>query len=278
MSAVLVTGASSGIGAATVEALAQRGFTVYAGVRDGHDAERLRALHANVRPLLLDVTDAAAIAAAALRLRGDGVALAALVNNAGIALGGPLESIPVEDLRHQFEVNVFGALALTQALLPLLRAQPSRIVFIGSVSGRMPMPYVAPYSASKFALRAFAEALRIELRPARIEVCLIEPGSVATPIWSKGRAMGDRMMRRITPAMPDYYRDATASLVRSIEGEERGGMPAGTVVDAIVRALTDARPKPRQVLGATARLGATLAMLLPARLYDRFVRATMKLP
>jgi NAD(P)-dependent dehydrogenase (short-subunit alcohol dehydrogenase family) len=276
--AVLVTGASSGIGAAAAAALAQRGYTVFAGVRSATDAQRVQALHANVRALILDVSDAAAIAGAAATIRDTGIPLIGLVNNAGIAVGGPLESIPLDELRRQFDVNVFGAIALTQALLPLLRAQPSRIVFVGSVSGRMPMPYVAPYSASKFALRALADALRIELRPARVDVCLIEPGSVATPIWSKGRAMRDTMMTRITDTMPSYYRSATESLLRGIEGEERGGMPVAVVVDAILRALTDPKPKARQILGGTARLGALLAMMLPPALYDRFVRATMKLP
>jgi NAD(P)-dependent dehydrogenase (short-subunit alcohol dehydrogenase family) len=274
--AVLVTGASSGIGAATVEALAQQGFTVYAGVRNGADAERARASRANVRPLHLDVTDAQAIEAAARTVQAGGVPLVGLVNNAGVAFGGPLETLPVDELRMQFDVNVIGAMAVTQLLLPLLRVQASRIVFIGSIAGRIPMPYFAPYCASKSALRTLTAALRMELAPSHIEVTLIEPGSVATPIWSKGLAMRDAMLARLPASAPDYYRTAINAVMRTLAGEQRSGMPVTRVADVVVRALTSRKPKAHYIVGAPARMGALLA-LLPPSLHDRFLRATMRL-
>lgn len=276
MRAVVVTGASSGIGAAAAQALAEKGYIVYAGVRAEEDAQRMNALHENIRPLWLDVTDAESISGALRDVRTRGVPLIGLVNNAGIALGGPLETLPLSELRRQFDVNCFGAIAVTQAFLPLLRERPSRLVFVGSVSGRIAMPYIAPYSASKFALRAFADALRVELAPAHVAVCLVEPGSVATPIWGKGRAAGATMRARAAYG-PAYYRSAIESLLRGLEGEERGGMPVQRVADAIVHAITDAKPKAHRMLGASARIGAALALLPPA-LHDRFLRVTMKLP
>ena len=277
MRAVLVTGASTGIGAASAVALAEAGFVVHAGVRNDADARRLAALHERIRPLHLDVTDGTSIGDALETVRAGDDALVGLVNNAGIAGGGPLESVPLDDLRHVFEVNVMGAVAVTQAFLPLLRARPSRIVFVGSVSGRVSFPYIAPYSASKFALRALADALRVELAPAQIFVSLIEPGSVVTPIWQKGRAMREAMLERLRPDMPAYYRDATEAVIRGLEGEERNGMPVDRVARAIVETLTAAKPKAHRLMGATAKIGALIA-LLPAALHDRFLRATMRLP
>jgi NAD(P)-dependent dehydrogenase (short-subunit alcohol dehydrogenase family) len=275
--AILVSGASSGIGEATALAAARKGVRVYAGVRNTADAQRIDALHPNVQAVALDVTDAASIEAAVGVVRADGVALTGLVNNAGIALGGPIESLPLEELRAQFEVNCFGAIALTQAVLPLLRAQPSRIVFVGSVAGRIAVPYLAAYSASKFALRAVADALRFELKPSAIDVALIEPGSVATPMWSKGRAMRETMLARLPAGAPDYYRAAIENLVLATQAEERRGVPPERVADAIVQALTERKPKAHRIIGMPARLGAMIA-LLPPSLHDRFLRATMRLP
>ncbi|HTV91783.1 MAG TPA: SDR family NAD(P)-dependent oxidoreductase, partial [Verrucomicrobiae bacterium] len=258
-------------------AAARAGMFVYAGVRNLADAERIAALDENVRVVQLDVTDAASIEAAVHVVRARGAGLTGLVNNAGVAYGGPLESVPLEDLRRQFEVNCFGAIALTQAALPLLRAQPSRIVFVGSISGRVAVPYVAPYSASKFALRALADALRVELKPSAIDVCLIEPGSVATPIWSKGRANAQAQLAALPPDAPAYYRTAIQNLVLATQAEERDGLPPERVAAAIVQALTRRRPKAHDIIGTPARLGALIAML-PASLHDRFLRATMRLP
>jgi NAD(P)-dependent dehydrogenase (short-subunit alcohol dehydrogenase family) len=277
LNAVLVTGASSGIGAASVAALAKHEFIVYAGVRNDADAQRLRQSHPNVRPLMLDVTDASAIETAARSIRDDDVALMGLVNNAGVAFGGPLETLPLEELRMQFDVNVVGALAVTQAFLPMLRARPSRIVFIGSIAGRIAMPYVAPYCASKSALRALTDSLRMELAPSHIDVSLIEPGSVATPIWSKGQAMRDTFLARLPESAPAYYRTAIEAVMRALAGEERSGMSVIRVANAVVRALTVPRPRARYLVGRRARVGMLLSLLPPA-LHDRFLRATMRVP
>ncbi len=186
---VLITGASTGIGAACAIGCAQQGMTVFAGVRDLQAGEALRARGGTaIVPIQLDVTDGEIHQEAALRLSRQRVGregLSGLVNNAGIAIGSPLELIPLPELRRQFEVNVIGQIAVTQALLPLIRRARGRIVNMGSIAGRGTIPMMGPYSASKFALEALTDALRLELYPWGIEVSIIEPGAIATPIWSK---------------------------------------------------------------------------------------------
>lgn len=273
---VLITGASSGIGLSTALAATDAGFTVYAGVRSERDAARLSE-RAGVVALIIDVTQPQTLHAAAERVRTDGAALAGVVCNAGIAIGGPVESVPLDEWRRQFEVNCIGAVATVQAFAPLLRASQGRIVLVGSVSGRVAFPYIAPYSASKFALRAIADALRVEFAPADIAVSLIEPGSVKTPIWAKGKAMSADLRARLTPEMPAYYEQAVDALVSGLEGEERGGMPVEDVAAAIVRALVQPRPPAHRVLGAAAK-AATFIGLLPTRLRDRLLRRSMRLP
>jgi NAD(P)-dependent dehydrogenase (short-subunit alcohol dehydrogenase family) len=275
--AVVVSGASTGIGAATVELLARQGYIAFAGVRNAADGERIAALHPNVRPISLDVGDAVSIDAALREVDALGVPLLGAVSNAGIAVGGPLEHVPIAELRRLFEVNVFGALALAQAALPRLAEGRGRIVFVGSISGRLSMPYVGPYSASKFALRALSDALRIELAPARIAVSLIEPGSVKTPIWRKGREAREGIFRTLESTPRAHYRAVVERVIANTESEERTGMPAERVARAIVHALTSSKPRARYVLGAPARLG-TLVALLPQRWRDGALRASMRLP
>jgi NAD(P)-dependent dehydrogenase (short-subunit alcohol dehydrogenase family) len=275
--AIVVTGASSGIGEAAALDLAQRDYLVYAGVRGDADARRIAALHANLRAVRLDVTDADAIAAAAQTVAGGGVPLLGIVNNAGIAVAGPLEFLPLADLHRQFEVNFFGALAVTQAFLPLLRARGSgRVVFVGSISGRLTPPLLGPYSASKHALRAASNALRLELAPAGIRVSLIEPGSVKTPIWAKGRAASDEMLARLPAAAEAPYGAALRNLVSVTETEEKNGMPVGIVVDAIRHALLDPKSKGAYLLGFPARAGAIVGAIPPLR--DRLFARMMAPP
>jgi NAD(P)-dependent dehydrogenase (short-subunit alcohol dehydrogenase family) len=274
--AVVVTGASTGIGFATAELLAGSGYVVFAGVRSDADAARLGAAHANIRPLHLDVTSTASIEAAAREVSAAGVAPLALVNNAGIALGGPLEILPINELRRQFEVNLFGAVAVTQRFLPLLRERPSRVVFVGSISGRLAVPYIAPYSASKFALRAVADALRVELAPLNVAVSLIEPGSVKTPIWEKGRKTASAA--EIPPGAPAHYRTAVDALMRQTQLEEKAGMPVERVSEAILHAIAAPSPRAYYVLGGPARIGSVIATLFPAKMRDRLIRKSMRLP
>jgi NAD(P)-dependent dehydrogenase (short-subunit alcohol dehydrogenase family) len=273
---VIVSGASTGIGEATVTLLAREGFVAFAGVRSEPDAARLRSVHPNIRPVLLDVTDPVAIDRVAREATGSEAALFGVVSNAGIAVGGPLEHLPVAEIRRQFEVNVFGALAVVQAVLPRLPARRGRIVFVGSIAGRLALPYIAPYSASKFALRALADALRNELSPDGIAVSLIEPGSVQTPIWRKGRESRDRMAALLgSDARPHYYQ-ALEAIMRLAEVEERVGIPPGRVARVIVEALTARRPRQNYLVGS-AKAGIVVAML-PPRLRDRVLRASQRHP
>jgi NAD(P)-dependent dehydrogenase (short-subunit alcohol dehydrogenase family) len=237
----------------------------------------LGSLDERVRPLRFDVTDAAAIAVAAERVRADGIPLRGVVNNAGVALGGPLEYLPVDELRRQFEINVFGAITVTQAFLPLLRLTRGRLVFVGSISGRLAVPFVGPYSASKFALRAIADALRLELRAAGVSVSLIEPGSVKTPIWEKARSSRQTLLDALPPLALEHYRTNLEQLFATTEEQERTGMPVERVSDAILEALTARKPRAKYLLGGPARAGAIVANL-PDPLRERAVRAAIRLP
>ena len=271
--AVVVTGASSGIGRATALALARAGWLTFAGLRAAEDAERLAALAgafgvgAALRPLLLDVTDDAQIAAAAL-LVGDechrcGVLLRGLINNAGIAVAGPLEIVPLERLRAALAVNTVGALAATQAFLPQLRAARGRIINVSSVSGRVAAPFLGPYAASKFALEALSDALRVELRPWGVRVVVIEPGPIATPIWEKGAALGDDTALDASPYAPFVPRVRARFLRSAASGE-----PPERVAAAILRALTVPHPRARYLL-TRSPLGFTLfARYMPDRVRD----------
>lgn len=274
--AVVVTGASSGIGAATAVAAAQAGFLTFAGVRNDADADRVETLHPNVRAVRIDVTDPPAIAAAAELVAASGLALRGVVSNAGIAVAGPMEFLPVDQLRRQFEVNVFGSVEVAQAFLPQLRRSRGRLVFVGSVSGRLAVPFIAPYSASKFALRAIVDAMRVELRPAGIAVVLIEPSSVKTPIWQKGRDARSASLALLPPQALERYRAQIEAVFRISESEERSAIPVERVSRAMLHALTARTPRTHYLLG-TARAGSLLAHL-PTGLRDRAVRASMKLP
>jgi NAD(P)-dependent dehydrogenase (short-subunit alcohol dehydrogenase family) len=275
--AVVITGASSGIGADAAALIAREGFVAFAGVRNAADAARVTTLHDRIRPLTLDVTDADSVDAAARTVRESGLTLRGVVGNAGIAVAGPLEFLPLDEIRRQFEVNVFGALAVAKAFLPQLRASRGRLAFVGSISGRLSVPFIAPYSASKFALRAFADGFRVELRPAGIAVSLIEPGSVKTPIWQKGRDSRDGLLAQLGPQALEHYGDQVEAVFAQTAREERAGMPVERVSRAILHALTAAKPRATYLLGGSARAGSVVAMLPPA-LRDRALRSTMRLP
>jgi NAD(P)-dependent dehydrogenase (short-subunit alcohol dehydrogenase family) len=188
-----------------------------------------------------------------------------------------LERVAIERLRRQFDVNVFGALAMAQEALRYLPEREGRIVFVGSIAGRLSIPYVAPYSASKFALRALADALRLELAPSRIGVSLIEPGSVDTPIWRKGRAAREVMEREISDSHRPHYREAVERTLSQTLNEERSAMPVERVAGAIAHAVKSAKPRPSYLLGAPARVGSFLA-ILPHRLREYAMRASFRFP
>lgn len=269
--AVVITGASTGIGAACVKRLAAAGFQIFAGVRKAEDGAALQqAIGDRVMPLLLDVTNtdqiAAAQAAVAATVGERG--LAGLVNNAGIAVGGPLEFMPMVEFQRQMAVNVYGALAVTQAFLPLLRQATGRIVNMSSISGLASSPFLGPYAASKFALEALSDALRLELRPWGIGVVLVEPGTIATPIWQKGLAFADQLEAGMSPQAQAYY-GPIFPFMRNLLTRSRGTPPAA-VAQVVEQALTVAQPKARYLVGNDARL-RTWIERLPTRWRDRLI-------
>jgi NAD(P)-dependent dehydrogenase (short-subunit alcohol dehydrogenase family) len=270
---VLITGASTGIGRATALRLAGSGWTVLAGVRKAVDGDALRADGGErIVPIMLDVTDAAQVAATAAAVDERG-GLDALVNNAGIGFGGPLELIPIDDLRSQLEVNVLGPVALTQALLPSLRRARGRVLFISSVGGRVAMAFTAPYAASKHAIEAIGDALRVELRSSNVQVALIEPGSVATPIWDKGRAQGDGL--HVPAELADQYGHVPAAMKKVLDSTERRGVPPELVAETIERALTARRMRARYLIGRDAKAMLLAKRLLPDHVFDRVARRVL---
>jgi len=272
--AVLVTGASTGIGYATSALLAREGFTVFAGVRTDADSQRLSAIP-GVAALQLDVTDAEQIRDAAHIVHESGLPLRGVVNNAGIVAPGPLEFLPIDDLRLQFEVNFFGAVAVTQAFLPMLRASKGRLIFMSSVSGQIASPFVGAYSSSKFALESASDALRMELRGSGVGVSVVQPGNVNTPIWEKGRSRKDRLLGRVPPQAHEYYAPALAALVKVSEEAERTGIDPNLVARAVLHALTAKKARPRYAVGAPAGWMRRTFTMLPERLRDRTLMRRM---
>jgi NAD(P)-dependent dehydrogenase (short-subunit alcohol dehydrogenase family) len=269
---VIVTGASSGIGEAAVARLGQLGFDVLAGVRKQDDAERLRSQGAT--PLMIDVVQSDSIAAARAEL-GDRP-LAGLVNNAGIAVSGPLEHLPIDNLRHQLEVNLIGQLAVTQAFLPALRAARGRIVNVSSIGGRMALPLAGPYAASKFGLEGASDSLRRELQGA-VDVILVEPGGVKTPIWGKGLSAADELVAQMPPEAERDYGNLIAAMRREVAKiESETGLDPAEVADVIGMALTARRPRARYLVGREAKLRAVLSQVLPDRVMDRLVWRSLK--
>jgi NAD(P)-dependent dehydrogenase (short-subunit alcohol dehydrogenase family) len=283
MPTALITGASTGIGRATTLRLAAGGWTVFAGVRDPAAGERLlaEAVAGQVIPLTLDVTDAGQIEQARALVQEQtaraaappGGRLDALVNNAGIGVGGPLELLSLEDLRMQFEVNVFGQVAVTRALLPALRAARGRIVLLSSIGGRVSVPFNGPYAASKHAIEALGDALRGELYSSHIHVSLVEPGSVKTPIWSKARDTANGL--EIPPELQQEYGRVPAAFAKVLIDTERRGVSPEQVAATIDRALTARRPRARYLVGRDARGMVLARALLPSRAFDGVLRRVL---
>ncbi|HEU5218873.1 MAG TPA: SDR family oxidoreductase [Gemmatimonadales bacterium] len=277
--AVLITGASSGIGEACARMLDGLGYQVFAGVRRAEDADRLLSVGSDrLCPVRLDVTDAAAIEGA-LAVVTDAIGergLAGLVNNAGVAMGGPLEYLTAEELRTQFEVNVVGLHAVTRAFLPLVRRGRGRIVHIGSISGRIASPFTGPYAASKHAVEALADALRVELAPDGIHVAVVEPGQVRTPIWDKGRAAFAVVADRIPEEGMVRYGSRLRVLEWMVERAPRVASPPEAVADAVIHALESAEPRTRYVVGRDARVRLALSRWLPDRMMDALVLRVMR--
>jgi NAD(P)-dependent dehydrogenase (short-subunit alcohol dehydrogenase family) len=261
---VLISGASTGIGAATALRLAARGWQVYAGVRRERDGDALVArANGTIVPVMLDVTHEASIAAAvaAVRERAAGATLDAVINNAGIAIPGPLEALPDDELRRQFDVNFFGAIALARATLGDLRASRGRLINVSSIAGKSALPFAGAYSASKFALEAASDALRIELAPSGIRVILIEPGAIKTPIWDRAAAAADALFARASDEHRTIYGDAIDAMQTLTARIAAQGSSARAVADAIVQAAESPNPRARYLIGIATRLQLVMARL-----------------
>ena len=277
----LVTGASTGIGRASALRLDRSGHRVFAGIRRPEDAESLAAAGSDrLEPVRLDVTKAGEIATAAKRI-GEAVGTAGLdglVNNAGAAVSGPLEALPIEDLRRQLDVNLVGQVAVTQAMLPMLRVAKGRIVFVTSIGGLVATPFFGPYNASKFGLEAVADCLRVELAPFGVEVIAVEPGSIATDIWERGAQEASEMEAQMDEQQRSLYGAAVRAMqVAARQTGERGIAPE-RAAETIERALSASRPRARYLVGRDARGMLAARRLLGARGYDRVVRRRLKLP
>jgi NAD(P)-dependent dehydrogenase (short-subunit alcohol dehydrogenase family) len=262
---VLVTGASSGIGAACAARLQRRGWRVHAGVRREGDAPE------GTEEVLLDVTDEEQVRAVA-----SGVSeLHALVNNAGIAVAGPLEFLPLEEFRRQLEVNITGQVAVTQALLPALRRGRGRIVFIGSIAGKSALPFLGAYAASKHALEAIADSLRVELSPWGIGVTIVEPGTIKTPIWTRSAGRADKLMETIDQRrLEALYGAAIAKFRRIAVARGESGASPESVARVVEDALTASRPRTRYLVGRDAKLRSAFERL-PDRWRDRVIRRVL---
>lgn len=280
MRCVVITGVSTGIGRHAAEGLVARGYHVFGSVRKVADGEQVKAdLGEGFTPLLFDVTDGEAIGEAAglVAERVGEAGLAGLVNNAGVAIPGPLLELPIADFRFQIEVNLVGALAVTQAFLPLLGAQegwkgvPGRVVNISSVSGQVAYPFFGPYAASKHGLEAISHSLRRELIPYGIDVIIIGPGSVRTPIWDKAAQLD------ITPSENSPYFKILKGLQKDSVRRGQNGLSPEVVTNAIIEALEKSRPKVRYALPSNLFKGWLLPRYLPSRWFDKLVASRMGL-
>ena len=269
--AVLITGASTGIGQATALQLQKAGVRVFAGVRKPEDGDRLREAGVTVlHPL--DVTKQEDIDAAvrAVEQGLNGSQLRGIVNNAGIGIGGPLEALDLDDFRRTIEVNTTSQLAVTKAFLPLLRKSKGRIVNMTSIGGRVAQPFAGRYVASKFALEAVSDVLRVELLGWGVDVIAIAPGTIATPIWEKSSQEAEKVLEKLTPEQRELYGKRLAKMTKVLERQNKRGAPPEKVAAAVEKALTASRPRTRYLVG-DARVLLNLKRILPTRWFDRLL-------
>lgn len=264
---IVVTGCSTGIGKACALRLAKEGFTVFATVRKNSDGEALKKeAPANLSAILLDVTKPESLEQAINEIGNlTNFQLYGLVNNAGIATGGPLECLPMDKIRQVWEVNVLGLIATTQAFLPFLKSHHGRIVNIGSSSGLVPMPLMSTYSATKAAVQALSDSLRMELKPLGIHVSLIAPGKIESEIWGKARIHAKEFYETTDPQTLSPYRPFLHFYDKMMLALKP--IPADSVVEAVLHALTAKHPRPRYIVGNDAK-GAALFSYLPRKIKD----------
>ncbi|MGH8079230.1 MAG: SDR family oxidoreductase [Lysobacter sp.] len=273
---VVVTGASSGIGAATAHEMARRGFHVLAGVRRDRDADALRG--PNIEPLILDITHPDHIQALAARVQSDpqGRAVRALVNNAGIPVNVPVETFAIDEWRRLFEVNLFGHVAVTQTLLPALIRSKGRVINISSVGGKIVMATYGPYASTKFALEAISDALRRELAASGVEVVVIEPGAVRTKMLGQAAATADQLASAMTPEQSQRYGALMQAVAAQTAAATKWGLPAEAAATVIAKAITARKPRTRYTVGRDAALITFLTRILPDRILDRISAAALR--
>ena len=274
MKYIFITGASSGIGRISAITLAKNGFQVLAGVRKQEDAEKLRDENLNIIPIFIDVTKQDSINEAFNKVSeiiGNN-GLYGLVNNAGIAVAGPLEFLPIDRLRHQLEINVIGQIAVTQKMLPLIRKGQGRIINTSSIAGFTAFPFKGAYAASKFAIEGLSDSLRRELKPWRIPVSIIEPGVIKTPIWQKSINLVEDIVAEMPPEAEKYYGVVYRNLLeRTLKRVERSGAAPEQVAKAILHALTSKNPKTRYLVGQDAHFLSKILTKLPDKIVDSFI-------
>ena len=279
---ILVTGASTGIGEACALRFDRNRWDVFAGVRQEEDGKRLEEQSSwRLRAVHLDVTDPTSIDAAVEQIAdaaGD-AGLTAIVNNAGVGVGGPVEYLALEEWRRQLDVNVIGQVAVTKAVLPLIRQAGSRgrIVFMGSIGGRVASPFLGPYAASKHAIEAIAEAMRHELAGTGMRTVVVEPGAVRTPIWDKARSTADEVEAGLSAEGRQRYGPAIAEMRKGIAFQARTGLEPDAVARVVEKAVTSRRPSARYTVGRDAKVVAAAERLLPDPARDAFMRFMMKM-
>ena len=273
---IVVTGASTGMGAATARELARRGYQVLAGVRRQTDADQIRAV--NVEPVIIDITEADDIEALAARIAADPLErpLRAVVNNAGVAINAPVEALPLDQWRQQFEVNLFGHVAVTQAVLPFLRDSRGRIVNISSLGGKVAMGTYGAYAGAKFALEAVSDALRRELAPSGVQVVVVEPGGVKTEMTGRGTERATKFVRQMEPSQRMIYGDLMQAIIGQAASFNESGVDADKAALVIADATTTRRPRTRYTIGRNAAVLTRLSRVLSDRALDRMLAANLR--
>ncbi len=273
---IVVTGASTGMGAATARELARRGFHVLAGVRRDVDADALRG--EGIEPHILDITVESDVAAIADRVAHDpqGLPLRALVNNAGIAVNAPVEALPIDEWRRQFEVNLFGHVAMIQALIPSLLRSSGTVVNISSVGGKVALPTYSAYAGSKFAMEALSDSLRREVKNLGVKVVVVEPGAVKTEMAERGIATADRLKEGMTADQLRRYGDLIAAMSSLARSFDTDGVPADRAAKVIANAATAPRPRTRYTIGRDAAILARMSRVASDRFLDRAVRLILR--
>ncbi|MEU2210732.1 SDR family oxidoreductase [Streptomyces hygroscopicus] len=271
---VVVTGASTGMGASAARELARQGFHVLAGVRRDRDADAIRST--GIEPVILDITKSEQVEALAARVADDPRALHALVNNAGIQVNAPVEALPMAEWRRVFEVNLFGHIAVTQALLPALLRGKGRVINISSIGGKFAMATYGAYAGTKFALEAVSDSLRREVGPLGVQVVVVEPGGIRTEMAARGIATANQLAAQMTPAQKERYGSLVQANNKLMASGTASGLTADAAARVIAKAVTARRPRTRYTAGRDAALIMRLGRMLSDRTLDRVLAANLR--